>query len=167
MAFEAMTKEQFAGAVGSEFKVISADGTTSPVWVTLTTVDDLPALAPVNPASFAVANRQSGSAPSTSGFLLTFGSSAELQQGTYLFEHGTLGRFALFVVPDGTQTYTAVINRLSTPTIIALPFQTGVGGASVTKTATTTALPAISSGAETPSAQPSGSQGVRRGALRD
>ncbi len=166
LALDGMSREQFAGAVGSDFKVISTDGTTSPIWVRLMTVNDLPAPVSVNPASFAVAKRQSGGAPSTSGFLLTFGSSAELQQGTYLFEHGTLGRFALFVVPDGPQAYTAVINRLSTPTIIAVPFQTGVGGGSAVTT-TITASPATSSITENPSPQLSGNQGARRGVLRD
>jgi hypothetical protein len=160
LALDGMTREQFAGAVGSDFKVSFSDGITSPVWARLMTVGDLPAPALVNPASFAVANRQSGTAPATSGYLLTFGSSAEIQQGTYLFEHGTLGRFALFVVPDGPQAYTAVINRLSAPTIIAMPFQTG-GSVPVMVS------PATSSAIENPSAQLSGSQGVRRGGLRD
>lgn len=164
LALDGMTREQFAGAVGSEFKVTFSDGTTSPVWVRLMSVNDLPALVAVNPASFAVANRRSATAPATNGYMLTFGSSSELQQGPYLFEHSTLGRFALFVVPDGSQAYTAVINRLNAPTIIALPFQTGVGSASMPKV---TDSPATSSITENPSLQSSGSQGVRRGVLRD
>lgn len=169
-ALQGITREQFSAEIGTEFKVVFPGGTDAPVWVRLMTVGDLPALKPVNPASFAVANRHSGTAPATSGFLLTFGSSAELQQGSYLFVHDALGQFALFVVPDGPQAYTAVINHLNAPTIIAVPFQTGGGAASLTRTsapAAVSASPATSSGTDNPAADLSGSQGVRRGAQQD
>src|SRR6185312_11777683 len=87
-------------------------------------------IVPVNPASFAVPVRQSSVAPvvpSTNGFLLKFGGSTPVAQGTYLLEHGSLGQFALFIVPAGTGIYTAVVNRLNAPTIIAIPFATGSG----------------------------------------
>ena len=85
-----------------------------PVWVTLLAVEDLPAIAPVNPASFAVVNKRNGFAPASSGFVLLFGGSSPVPQDTHLFEHQDLGRFALFTVPagNGTQVYTAVVNRL-------------------------------------------------------
>ena len=43
----------FSGAVGTNFKVLTGADQSS-VWVTLLAVEDLPAIAPVNPASFAV-----------------------------------------------------------------------------------------------------------------
>lgn len=165
-----MTREQFNGAVGTNFKVTIAD-TADPVWVMLTAVEDLPALAPVNSASFAVAGPESSTASATTGFLLRFGSSAELQQGSYLFDHDKLGKFALFLVPDASQGYIAVINRLSAPTIIAVPFRANSGSGSTMKiiapNGAVTASPATSSAPENLSPQPFRIPAVRRGALRD
>ncbi|HKD80127.1 MAG TPA: hypothetical protein VKH81_10565 [Candidatus Angelobacter sp.] len=165
-----MTREQFAGAVGTNFKVTLGE-IAAPVWVTLLTVEDLPTLAPVNPASFAIAGPQSSTAAETTGFSLNFGSSATLQEGSYLFEHDKLGKFALFVVPDGSQAYLAVINRLSAPTIIAVPFRANTGPGSTVKiiapNGVVTASPATSLAPENLSPEPSRIPGARRGALRD
>lgn len=165
-----MTRQQFAGAVGTNFKVTMAE-TASPVWVTLMAVEDLPALDPVNSASFAVSGPQSSSASATTGFLLRFGSSAQLQQGSYLFDHDKLGKFALFVVPDGSQGYIAVINWLSAPAVIAIPYQTNTGWRSTMKitapNGAVTASPATSTAPENPSPEPFRSPAARRGALRD
>lgn len=170
-ALQGMSRNQFAGAVGTDFKIVFPEGTVAPVWLTLMAVADLPALAPANPQSFAVPMRQSSAVPATNGYLLTFGSTADLAQGSYLFEHETLGKFALFTVPSGQQVYTAVINQLSTPTIIAVPFQTGNGAGSTMKivapTGAVTASPATSLEIGNPSPELSRIQGVRRGALRD
>jgi hypothetical protein len=180
-ALAGITRQQFADAVGTDFKIVFSDGITAPVWLTLAAVKDLPSTPAINPASFAVAMRQSSVTPVTDGYSLTFLSTAELTQGAYLFEHATLGKFAMFVVPDGQTSYSAVVNRLSGPTIIAVPFQTGAGrnvtgsgnnGATTTikinaPTAAVTASPATSSEAENPSPRLSGNQGVRRGVLRD
>ena len=173
-----MTRTQFAGAVGSSFQVVFPAGTAAPVWLTLTAVEDLPALAPTNPQSFAVAIRQSSTAPETNGYRLRFSSSAQLPQGPYLFAHETLGKFALFTVPDGQQSYTAVINQLSSPIVVAVPFNTGnetgnarnSGGSTVKMVAPTRAVrvsPATSS--ETGNLVPelSGNQVVRRDVLKD
>ena len=169
-ALQNMPREYFAGAVGTSFKVIFPEGTTAPMWLTLMAVEDLPSLAAVNTASFAVPMRQSAMAPATNGFMLRFGTTGQLEQGSYLFEHETLGKFALFTVPDGQQAHTAVVNRLNAPTIIAVPFATAkVGGSvkTVVPAGAITASPATSSEAENPSPVLSGTPGVRRGALRD
>ncbi len=169
-ALQNMPREHFAGAVGTSFKVVLPGGSTAPVWLTLMAVEDLPTLPAVNTASFAVPMRQAATVPATNGFLLRFGTTGQLEQGSYLFEHETLGKFALFIVPDGPQAYTAVVNRLSAPTIIAVPFATGKTGGGVTTIApagTVTTQPATSSEADNPSPALSGIQGVRRGALRD
>lgn len=169
-ALQNLPREHFAGAVGTSFKVVFPGGTTAPLWLTLMAVEDLPALPVTNPASFAVPRLQTATAPVTNGFLLKFGTTGQLEQGSYLFEHETLGKFALFIVPDGQQAYTAVVNRLNAPIIIAVPFATGKAAGSVNTIApagAVTASPATSSGAENPSPALSGTPGVRRGALRD
>jgi hypothetical protein len=125
-AMDHLRRNDFSGAVGSDFKVFTTGGKL-PVWVTLLAVQDLPTSAPANPASFAVPRRTTGFAPTSTGFLLLFGGSSLLSQDTHLFEHPHLGRFALFTVPEGngTRVYTAVVNRLEVAPIIAVPQHTG------------------------------------------
>lgn len=171
-ALDHLNRNAFSGAIGSSFKVFTGVG-QSPVWVTLLAVEDLPAIAPVNPASFAVANKQSGFAPTSSGFVLLFGGSSPVPQDTHLFEHQDLGRFALFTVPgaNGTQIYTGVVNRLDSATVIAIPYSavqgtqpisSGAAAASGVKTPAAT-----SSTDEIPSRGLSGNPGVQRNAVRD
>jgi hypothetical protein len=158
-ALDHLGRAQFSSEVGTAFKV-TVEGNAQPVWVTLLAVEDLPALVPVNPASFAVPNKQAASVPATSGFILRFGSSAQLQQGTYLFEHDSLGRFALLIVPQGNgqQTYVATVNRLQGAVIAAPQPPAGSNGG---------ATPATSSGTGTLPRALSGSPGVQRAAVRD
>jgi len=127
-ALNHLDRTAFSGAVGTNFKVFNATGQL-PVWVTLLAVEDLPALAPVNAASFAVPNKKAGFAPSSSGFVLLFGGSSPVPEETHLFEHQDLGRFALFTVParNGNQIYTAVVNRLDAAVPIAVPHSVGKG----------------------------------------
>lgn len=160
-ALDHLDRTAFSGAVGTNFKVFTGADQLS-VWVTLLAVEDLPALAPVNPASFAVPNKRNGFAPASSGFVLLFGGSSPVPEETHLFEHTDLGRFALFTVParNGSQVYTAVVNRLDAATVIAVPSGApGSGGIN--------APGAISSTDEIPSPGLSGNQGVQRNALRD
>ncbi|HEX3153392.1 MAG TPA: hypothetical protein VHV32_02150 [Candidatus Angelobacter sp.] len=162
-ALDHLGRNAFSGAVGTNFKVFMAAG-QMPVWVTLLAVEDLPALAPVNAASFAVPNKQTGFAPASSGFVLLFGGSSQVPEETHLFEHQDLGRFALFTVParNGSQTYTAVVNRLNAA--VTSPVQ-GVQAGPVPGGIKVPA--AISSTDETPSRSLSGSRGVQRDAARD
>lgn len=169
-ALDHLDRSAFSGAVGTNFKVFTAAGQL-PLWVTLLAVEDLPAIAPVNPASFAVANRQSGFAPASSGFVLLFGGSSPVPQDTHLFEHQDLGRFALFTVPgaNGAQVYTAVVNRLEAA-VIAVPYSAGQGtkpASSGASAAGISAPAAISSTGEIPSRGLSGNPGVQRNAVRD
>lgn len=162
-ALDLLGRNAFSGAVGSSFKVFAGEGQL-PVWVTLLAVEDLPVIAPVNPASFAVMNKRSGFAPTSSGFVLLFGGSSPVPHETHLFEHQDLGRFALFTAPqgNGSQIYTAVVNRLDAA-IIAVPYSAGQR----MQSATFGAPAAISSTDEIPSRGLSGSPGVQRNAVRD
>ena len=68
--------------------------TMTPTWLTLTDV-----------RGFA--------SPESEGFVLEFYAVGQpLSQNTYALEHSALGKFDLFLVPSGTNGYTAVINRL-------------------------------------------------------
>jgi hypothetical protein len=121
-----LNRQLFEGAVGSTFKVSSAAGNTQPAFLQLATVQDLPALVPVNNASMAVPPPKSSSPEVTTvGYMLEFtgGPSTGLAQGTYLFEHDALGQFELFIVPNGQtpQAYTAVFNQLEVPTAVTAP----------------------------------------------
>lgn len=115
-ALQNLDRAKFAAAVGSGFKVTPTSGKSDTVvWLRLLAVEDLPALVPVNTGAMAVAPpKQKSAAVETIGFMLTFLGTLPkpLPQGTYIFEHSGLGRFSLFIVPHGQQTYTAVINRL-------------------------------------------------------
>lgn len=174
-ALQGMSRGQFAGVVGTNFKVVLPDN-AQPVWITLQAVEDLPEVAPVNPASFAVPIKQSAVAPvapSTNGFLLQFGGSTPVEQGTYLLEHDSLGSFALFIVPagNGQQVYTAVVNRLNAPTIIAVPYAAATGAGSTTKVTTPAGIVTapVPASARTGNQSPelSGNLGVQRSALKD
>jgi hypothetical protein len=111
-----LDRAAFTSAIGSGFQVSPTTGKSSPVWLRLLAVDDLPALAPVNPALMAVPPTQKSAPIQTTGFMLDFlGTLPEpLKQGTYVFDHPELGKFSLLIVPEGQgrQTYVAVINRL-------------------------------------------------------
>jgi hypothetical protein len=166
-ALDHIDRNAFAGAVGTAFKVYSSN--SQPVWLTLQAVDDLPKLATVNPASFAVASKSSGFAPASSGFFLVFGSSAQLPQDTHLFEHDSLGRFALFTVPEPNGTYVAVVNRVA-GNVIAVPYNKGQAapaGPSAAGASGGFSAPATSSGTENLSPGLSEIPIVRRGGVRD
>ncbi len=161
-------RNAFSGAIGTDFKVLLATGAS--VWVTLTAVEDLPTLAPANPGNFAVPQKGSSFAPGTSGFVLVFGGSSPLPQDTHLFEHAELGRLALFTVPagNGQQIYTAVVNRLDMGTVIPVSGkveQKASAGAPAGGAVNAPAATSLIDGS--PSHGLSGSQGVRRGAVRD
>src|SRR5579859_1190040 len=164
-AFDHLGRSNFTNTIGTDFKV-TVPGSTQPVWVTLLAVEDLPALPAVNPASFAVASKQSSSAPTTSGFVLRFGGSTPLSQGTYLFQHDALGLFALFAVPQGNgrQVYNAIVNRLDGATIVAVPFDHAPQAGAP---ASTPVAPATSSTTENPPRALSQSPAARRAAVRD
>jgi hypothetical protein len=168
-ALDHIGRNAFAGAIGTAFKVYSSAANSQPVWLTLQAVEDLPKLAAVNPASFAVASKGSGFAPTSSGFVLVFGSSAQLPQDTHLFEHDGLGRFALFTVPEPNGVFIAVVNRLDQATIIAVPFDKGQAATNGAGAAggSFKSAPATSSGTENPSPGLSEIPVVRRGAVRD
>jgi hypothetical protein len=120
-----LSRQLFEAAVGTSFQV-SAGQNSRPVSLQLSSVEDLPALVPVNSASMAVPPPQSSRpAVVTVGFILSFtgGPSTGLAQGTYLFEHDALGQFQLFIVPLGQtpQAYTAVFNQVEAAAVVNAP----------------------------------------------
>ena len=116
-----LTRDSFAGAVGSAFKLTSTSGNSGVFWLRLLSVTDFSTLPPTNPASMAVspplAVRQ---IVLTDSFSLAFfgGPLHSVQQETFFVEHPDLGQFALFIVPAGPQQYTAIVNRLQTKTVL-------------------------------------------------
>lgn len=116
-----LTRDSFAGAVGSVFKLTNTSGNSRVFWLRLLSVTDFEAPTATNPASMAVlpppAARQ---LVSTDSFSLAFfgGPIHAVQQETFFVEHAELGQFALFIVPSGPQQYTASVNRLQTKTIL-------------------------------------------------
>jgi hypothetical protein len=116
-----LSRDSFAGAIGSAFKLSSTSGKSAPFWLTLLSVTDLSAPPAANPASMAVppppAARQT---VSTDAFSLAWfgGPIHSVQQETFFVEHPHLGQFALFIVPAGPQQYTAIVNRLQAKTVL-------------------------------------------------
>jgi len=165
-ALDHINRNTFSGAIGESFKVIMPNA--QPVYVTLLAVEDLPRPATANAASFAVSNKSAGSAPSTSGFILRFGTTSSLPQGTYLFEHATLGSLALFTVPASHgQSYNAVVNRLD-PVVVAVPYsQPAAQSNNAAPAAAITGVPATSSGTGSPLPSRAQSPVVRRVLTRD
>ena len=110
-----LDRAAFTSALGSSFQATPASGQGDPVWLQLTTVDDLPAITPPDLSAMAVPPPASSPVPVTSGFVLSFlgTTSQPLPQDTYTFQSNALGTFSLLLVPepDG-QTYDAVINRI-------------------------------------------------------
>ena len=109
-----LDRASFTGVIGSGFKVSVTSGNSSTVWLRLLKVEDLPALTPVNLDAMAVLPKHNTAPVTTSGFMLLFLGTLPkpLPQDTYTFEHPGLGKFSLLIVPNGHETYTAVINRL-------------------------------------------------------
>lgn len=111
-----LNRKLFTQVVGSSFKVTEERGNSSPVYLRLIAVEDLPPLVPVDKAAMAVPPPKINSSQQTDGYVLIFSGSLPqpLSQGTYEFEHARMGGFSLLIVPGGGgfQTYCAVINHL-------------------------------------------------------
>jgi len=110
-----LTRDSFASAVGSAFKLTSTSGKSSPFWLTLLSVKGLTAPPAINPAAMAVSPPPAAQrVVSTDAFSLAWfgGPPRGVQQDTFFVEHPQLGQFALFIVPAGPQQYTAIVNRL-------------------------------------------------------
>jgi hypothetical protein len=96
--------------IGSSFNAQTPSGKFA--WLTLGGVDDMT-------PNLSGATRISPlwrTEPLVQTFSLKFyGAGEELPQGTYDFEHTTLGRIPLFIVPGERQNYTAIISHLTGP----------------------------------------------------
>ena len=100
--FLALSSDTFAMYLGTRFVTSGPSG--NPASLVLSAVQRIPA---ANPDQ---------STPRVETFALKFYGVGELlPQDTYTFEHESLRRLSLFVVPSGTGTYTAIINRLKDP----------------------------------------------------
>jgi hypothetical protein len=110
-----LTRDRFASAIGSAFKLTSTSGKNQTFWLTLLSVIDLNAPPATNPAAMAVSPPAAAQKiVRTNAFSLTWfgGPIHSVQQETFFVEHPELGQFALFIVPAGPQQYTAIVNRL-------------------------------------------------------
>ena len=107
-----LNKESFLPFVNTSFRVHS--GSPTRAWFTLLSVQDMNPGAPGRAKSVAVMPvRPKSPVPQVDTFTLHFyGTGEALSQGTYEFEHPSLGRFSMFVVPSGKTTYAAVISHL-------------------------------------------------------
>ena len=105
-ALSYLTPDDFKTSVGGTFKVQS--GATTVARVILAEVQVPPTLA---------GSTKTTVVPHPQTFALRFKnvSGAPLEQNTYVFENGTIGRFAMFVVPSGPGAqpvyYTGQVNR--------------------------------------------------------
>ena len=116
-----LTRDSFAGAVGSAFKLTGTSGKSRAFWLRLLSVTDLNVPPPANPAAMAVSPPPAAQQiVRTDSFSLAFfgGPLHAVQQDTFFVEHPELGQFALFIVPAGPQQYTAIVNRLQTKTVL-------------------------------------------------
>ncbi len=108
-----MTKQTFAGLVNSTFTARDADG--KPVNLTLVSVEEITPAKNTTGVVLRVPN-PAKEMKHTSSFVLRFRSKSgkPLMQGTYSFNHVSLGNFSLFVVPaGGAQPYcSAVFSRI-------------------------------------------------------
>jgi len=174
-ALNVLSRDAFTRAIGTNFKVFLTDNSADSsqiVWVTLLAVKDLPKIESTNEANFAVPKKGHSAAPTSSGFILIFAGSSPLPQATHLFQHDSLGNFAMLTVPDGPQLYSAVVNRLDQPATISAPTQqgnvarqtTGSGGGNAVQLRV---LDATSTEVENHPPVPSQIQGAQRGPLRD
>ena len=95
-----MTEATFKPLIGSVFLIRTPNSTLIPVILT------------------AVKESVTGTPPVADTFILSFRSlplGSPLPQGTYVFRHGALGSFSLFIVPSGPgkpRSYSAVFNHL-------------------------------------------------------
>ena len=108
-----LTQARFETEVGSTFVVQAGSQAIGFTLISVTGFE--PASASVS--SMAVPPpRPTKATPQVSSFTLRFQSSTPdvVPQGTYRFQHGTLGTLDLFIVPAavGQQTYTAVVSQI-------------------------------------------------------
>ncbi len=122
-----LTSANFSNQIGSVFTALQPDGTYA--YLTLRSVQTFTLASPTKP--IAAPRVLSGTQPSTSSlavssFQLTFDvQGAPLMQDTYLLDNGTLGSFAVFVVPGatsaGSPTCMATFASLSVSATTSLP----------------------------------------------
>ena len=133
-----LTKASFLPLVNSSFAV-GGSVSLPASWFTLLSVEDMNAKTSVQPTSMAVMlKKMKMAAVQLDTFALHFhGTGETLQQGTYEFQHRSLGRFSMFVVPSGTTTYVAIVSHLlsAAPLPAPLPIRSKprVGAAAVSE----------------------------------
>jgi hypothetical protein len=119
-----MTQETFEGVVGSSFKIFLDDFRAAQLRLLSVTPLGAAAATATNNAAPVIKTRASVGrgtvapvAPpkqQVTGFYLTFSIVGEaFPQDSYLLDHGTLGRFAVFLVPGGTGNCTATFCQLT------------------------------------------------------
>jgi hypothetical protein len=115
-----MTWQSWMRLIGSNFNAQTASGKYA--WLTLGGVDDMTP----NVSGATRISPMWRTEPLVQTFSLKFnGAGEELGQGTYDFEHTTLGRIRLFIVPGERQNYTAIISHLTRPLPASYSIPTG------------------------------------------
>jgi hypothetical protein len=114
-----LTQQHFAAVVGSSFRILHVGGAVTNLVLTSTissaAAPSAPKPNPIRGAAptFLLAEPQAAQ----NSFSVLFSSDAPVQQQTYVIDHGTLGRFAAFLVPGtgtgGQPTCTASFNYLT------------------------------------------------------
>lgn len=107
-----LSRKSFQSVIGSTF---TANGSSlTPSWLVLQSIEEVTP-ADTQPAITGIRG------PATESFILHFSSvGAPLAQGTYDFQHSSLGTMKIFVVPGGNG-YFAVFNHLLGPLPANLP----------------------------------------------
>lgn len=116
-----LTRANFLPLINSSFSVTSSSLPTA--WFTLLSVEDMNPKAPSKTPTMAVMPKKLKSpVPQTETYALHFYATGDqLPQGTYEFQHPLLGKFPLFIVPSGTNTYAAVVSHLVVPAQLSVP----------------------------------------------
>lgn len=129
-ALEQMDRNLFTSAVGSDFRLLSALPGSSTVSLRLLAVKDLPGPPAPDPNTYVTRNLVVNMV-GTSGFMLLFSTTSPdiLSQGSYTFSHDRLGQFVMFIVPEGLGKgqYSAIVNRLDVPPVLATPISASGG----------------------------------------
>lgn len=107
-----LTREKMMSVVNDAFLVQLDKGISR--WFTLLSVEDTSERPAYRPALIIPRNLKIPVPRKLESFALNFQNSGDpLPQGTYVFQHRSLGDIPLFIVPAGKFSYIAIVNRLA------------------------------------------------------
>ena len=107
-----VTREGFTSLVNDAFRVQLDTGESR--WFTLLRVEDTARPVEYQPTLVMPRYLRIPASRKLESFALNFqNSGSPLAQGTYIFEHKSLGVIKLFIVPAGNFSYVAIVNRFA------------------------------------------------------